>query len=181
MKDRLLTARLARVAAFVAFVAAWPAVAGPLELKYVVIVSRHGVRSPTWDRERLNEYSSQPWPDWGVAPGELTPHGRDLIKILGSYYREWLTGAGLLQRRWMQGFRPNLYLGRRRSAHSRDGPGLCRVPSSGWESRFTHNRITFAIRYSRGLGLLLQSWHSAQCASVLDHNRKRSSPIMRPL
>jgi 4-phytase/acid phosphatase len=75
--------------------AAWPAGAASLQLKYVVIVSRHGVRSPTWDPARLNQYSAQPWPDWGVAPGELTPHGRDLIKILGHYYREWLTGEGL--------------------------------------------------------------------------------------
>jgi 4-phytase/acid phosphatase len=66
------------------------------ELKYVVIVSRHGVRSPTWDAARLNRYSARPWPDWGVAPGELTPHGRDLILILGRYYRDWLVGQGLL-------------------------------------------------------------------------------------
>jgi 4-phytase/acid phosphatase len=88
VKNRLLTA-LAVLAA------AWPAGAGPLQLKYVVIVSRHGVRSPTWDRERLNQYSAQPWPVWGVAPGELTPHGRDLIKILGNHYREWLTAERL--------------------------------------------------------------------------------------
>jgi len=30
-----------------------------------------------------------------VAPGELTPHGRDLVKIMGAYYREWLTGEKL--------------------------------------------------------------------------------------
>ena len=72
--------------------------AGQAELKYVVIVSRHGVRSPTWDTVRLNQYSAQPWPDWGVAPGELTPHGRDLVKIMGAYYREWLTGARLYSR-----------------------------------------------------------------------------------
>jgi 4-phytase/acid phosphatase len=72
--------------------------AGPAELKYVVIVSRHGVRSPTWDAVRLNQYSALPWPDWGVAPGELTPHGRDLVKIMGAYYREWLTGERLYSR-----------------------------------------------------------------------------------
>ncbi|HML16935.1 MAG TPA: histidine-type phosphatase [Bryobacteraceae bacterium] len=64
------------------------AVAAAPELKYVVILSRHGVRSPTWDAARLNQYSAQPWPDWGVPPGDLTPHGRELVKILGSYYRE---------------------------------------------------------------------------------------------
>jgi 4-phytase/acid phosphatase len=65
-------------------------------LQYVVIVSRHGVRSPTWDAARLNQYSAEPWPDWGVPPGNLTPHGRDLIKLMGSYYREWLSGEKLL-------------------------------------------------------------------------------------
>src|SRR5215468_7371220 len=60
------------------------------KLKYVLIVTRHGVRSPTWTPERLNQYSSAPWPSWGVAPGYLTPQGRELMKIMGSYYREVL-------------------------------------------------------------------------------------------
>jgi 4-phytase/acid phosphatase len=66
------------------------------DLKYVVIVSRHGVRSPTWDAARLNRYSAQPWPDWGVAPGELTPRGRANVKLMGGYYREWLLRESLL-------------------------------------------------------------------------------------
>jgi len=73
----------------------WPLAAAP-RLKYVVIVSRHGVRSPTWDAARLNEYSAEPWPEWGVAPGELTPHGRELMKLMGAYYGEWLTKERLL-------------------------------------------------------------------------------------
>lgn len=79
----------------------WPSAAAP-QLKSVVILSRHGVRSPTWDLKRLNEYSAQPWPDFGVPPGELTPHGRELIKILGSYYRQWLGGERLLSRNGCQ-------------------------------------------------------------------------------
>jgi 4-phytase/acid phosphatase len=78
-----------------AVIAVWPLAAAP-RLKYVVIVSRHGVRSPTWDAARLNEYSAQPWPEWGVAPGELTPHGRELMKLMGAYYGEWLTKERLL-------------------------------------------------------------------------------------
>jgi 4-phytase/acid phosphatase len=59
------------------------------ELRFAVVVSRHGVRSPTWTPERLNQYSAAPWPDWGVAPGILTPHGRELMKIMGEFYREY--------------------------------------------------------------------------------------------
>jgi len=73
-----------------------PTFAAP-KLEYVVIFSRHGVRSPTWDAKRLAEYSAEPWPEWGVSPGYLTPHGRELITKLGSYYREWLQHDGLLK------------------------------------------------------------------------------------
>jgi 4-phytase/acid phosphatase len=66
------------------------------KLKYVVIVTRHGVRSPTWDEARLNQYSAESWPEWSVAPGNLTPHGRALMKLMGDYYRDWLTGDRLL-------------------------------------------------------------------------------------
>jgi 4-phytase/acid phosphatase len=65
------------------------------ELKYALILSRHGVRSPTWDAARLNEYSAQAWPDWGVGPGELTPRGRAGVKLLGAYYHAWLSKSGL--------------------------------------------------------------------------------------
>jgi 4-phytase/acid phosphatase len=86
-----------RLAAIVvgALIAARPLAAAE-RLTYMVIVSRHGVRSPTWDNARLNAYSAEPWPEWDVPPGNLTPHGRQLIGIMGTYYRQWLTGVGLL-------------------------------------------------------------------------------------
>jgi len=59
------------------------------QLRYAVIVSRHGVRSPTWTETRLNEYSASPWPDFGVAPGLLTAHGRDLMRLMGAFYRDY--------------------------------------------------------------------------------------------
>jgi 4-phytase / acid phosphatase len=83
-----------------ALLAAWPASSadGPKpKLKYALILSRHGVRSPTWDAARLNEYSTQAWPDWGVARGELTPHGRAGVKLMGAYYSAWLSNAGLFR------------------------------------------------------------------------------------
>jgi len=62
------------------------------QLQFAVVLTRHGVRSPTWEPERLNGYSSAAWPDWGVAPGELTPHGRELMRMMGGFYRDYFSG-----------------------------------------------------------------------------------------
>ena len=67
----------------------------PARLKFVVIISRHGVRSPTGSPEQLNQYSAQPWPTWDVPPGYLTPHGARLMTIFGAYYRSYLAQQGL--------------------------------------------------------------------------------------
>jgi 4-phytase / acid phosphatase len=66
------------------------------KLEYVVILSRHGVRSPTAAATELRQYSREPWPEWGVPPGELTAHGRKLMGTLGGWYRAWLAQDGLL-------------------------------------------------------------------------------------
>jgi 4-phytase/acid phosphatase len=94
--------------ALCALIAPWPLAAAP-RLAYVAIVTRHGVRSPTWDNARLNRYSAEPWPDWDVPPGNLTPHGRALIRLMGSYYRDWLTGEHLIRREGCQDA-PHIYI-----------------------------------------------------------------------
>jgi 4-phytase/acid phosphatase len=66
------------------------------ELTFVVIVSRHGVRSPTGKLDQLNQYSREPWPAWSVPPGYLTEHGAQLMKFFGAYDRELLASQGLL-------------------------------------------------------------------------------------
>ena len=77
--------------------AATPNTAAPFpKLRFAVILTRHGVRSPTWTLSELNAYSGGPWPDWGVAPGNLTPRGSKLMTLFGSYYRAYLAAAGLL-------------------------------------------------------------------------------------
>jgi 4-phytase/acid phosphatase len=52
-------------------------------LERVVLVSRHGVRPPTRSNEELAHYSDKPWPNWTVAPGELTPHGATALERMG--------------------------------------------------------------------------------------------------
>jgi 4-phytase/acid phosphatase len=72
--------------------------AGAPRLKFVVILTRHGVRAPTWETSRLNRYSAQAWPDWGVPPADLTPRGRRLMTLMGGYYSDWLAREQLIDR-----------------------------------------------------------------------------------
>ena len=66
------------------------------ELRFVVYLSRHGVRSPTGKPSQYNAYSAAPWPDWDVPPGYLTPHGYQLMKLFGVYDRIQLASEGLI-------------------------------------------------------------------------------------
>lgn len=50
------------------------------ELLNVVVVSRHGVRSPTQSAEKLQGWSDKKWPAWPVAAGLLTQRGFYLVK-----------------------------------------------------------------------------------------------------
>lgn len=65
------------------------------ELRYVVYLSRHGVRSPTGKPEAYKQYSNAAWPEWPVQPGYLTPHGYRLMELFGAYDRAQLAGERL--------------------------------------------------------------------------------------
>lgn len=66
---------------------AWSATEGTSRLMMVVVMSRHGVRSPTHPKE-LQPYAAQPWPAWSqTKPGYLTARGAVLMKQYGAWYR----------------------------------------------------------------------------------------------
>jgi 4-phytase / acid phosphatase len=72
--------------------------ASTLHLVRVVVVTRHGLRPPTQSNADLAKYSDKAWPDWPVAPGELTPHGGETVRLMGVTLREAYRAARLLPR-----------------------------------------------------------------------------------
>jgi 4-phytase/acid phosphatase len=67
------------------------------QLRYVIVLSRHGVRSPTGKAPQYDRYSTGEWPKWPVEPGYLTPHGFKLMQIFGSFDRAQFASQGLLK------------------------------------------------------------------------------------
>lgn len=91
----ILGALLAGLAA-----AASPAqAAADLRLEKVVLLARHGIRSPTKSAEELSKYAAETWPSWPVSPGELTTHGARIAARMGAYLRHRYAGLGLLPAR----------------------------------------------------------------------------------
>ncbi|HTV53464.1 MAG TPA: histidine-type phosphatase [Terriglobia bacterium] len=62
------------------------------ELRFTLILSRHGVRAPM---ASAIGYAAQPWPTWEVPPGQLTPHGAKALQQMGMYLRSDLAKRGL--------------------------------------------------------------------------------------
>ncbi len=59
--------------------------AGELQLERVVMLMRHGVRPPTKAKVTPDGVADQPWPEWPVDFGELTPHGYAAVERLGAW------------------------------------------------------------------------------------------------
>jgi 4-phytase / acid phosphatase len=67
------------------------------QLIFALVLTRHGVRSPTGSPDKLKRYSASEWPQWEVQPGYLTPRGSQLMTLFGRYYRDYFAENGLLQ------------------------------------------------------------------------------------
>jgi 4-phytase / acid phosphatase len=69
----------------------------PGTLVKVVMLSRHGVRSPIPSQSELDSWTASQWPIWHCgertvcAPGQLTPRGAMLAEQMGAYYRTYLS------------------------------------------------------------------------------------------
>lgn len=73
-----------------------PAAAPESDLVFTLIFTRHGIRSPLLKNEEMAQFATDPWPQWEVPAGVLTPHGRQVMELMGEYYRAYYTAQGLL-------------------------------------------------------------------------------------
>lgn len=102
MTDNGLVKRMAGAFAATALlgqIASVPAMAETrqaLRLERVVMLMRHGVRSPTDSQPISSIYGDRAWPRWPVTPGQLTPRGAMGAALLGRLDRAYLAKRGLI-------------------------------------------------------------------------------------
>lgn len=65
-------------------------------LELVIILGRHGIRSPLYSPAQLAPHAAQAWAAWSVAPGILTEKGGRQMTKMGVYLRQHYIQAGLL-------------------------------------------------------------------------------------
>jgi 4-phytase/acid phosphatase len=57
------------------------------ELRFTLVLSRHGIRPALTAASALDLHSSDPWPEWEVPLGYLTPQGAMAMRQMGAYMR----------------------------------------------------------------------------------------------
>ena len=65
-------------------------------LERVVLIARHGIRSPTRPITDLDARTHRTWPAWPVPPGEISAHGRDNLQLMGAALGQHYRQEGLL-------------------------------------------------------------------------------------
>lgn len=69
-------------------------------LDKVVVLSRHGIRSPTADDSFLEEITPHTWFSWTSSPGDLSLRGARQETFMGQYFRLWLEDENLIPENW---------------------------------------------------------------------------------
>jgi 4-phytase / acid phosphatase len=97
--NRLFATFLLVAAVLIAPLLVTPALSQTSQLRMVVVLTRHGVRSPL-SHATTSPDQKQPWhslDQWHVTcPGDLTPRGTELVQQMGSFYHEYYADKGLL-------------------------------------------------------------------------------------
>lgn len=75
------------------------AVATGDDVRLEIVLMRHGVRSPTKPAATYADYANATWPEWPVAPGMLTAHGREGMRGIGNLLRNLFVADGILDKR----------------------------------------------------------------------------------
>ncbi|GBR69120.1 Ca2+-dependent phosphoinositide-specific phospholipase C [Gluconobacter kanchanaburiensis] len=73
-----------------------PPAQGDFHLTRMIMVMRHGIRSPLVGQVPPGVGIPGGWPAWKGAPGDLTAHGAVGMMALGTFDRTWMTDAGLI-------------------------------------------------------------------------------------
>ncbi|OAN66742.1 glucose-1-phosphatase [Sphingomonas sp. TDK1] len=72
-----------------------PEPAPPVER--LVMLMRHGVRSPLDGEVPHATRTGQPWPRWAAPAEQVTPHGAAALRALAKADRRWFAAAGLVR------------------------------------------------------------------------------------
>lgn len=67
------------------------------QMERAILLMRHGVRSPVSHEMQMYGNVATPWPAWPVPEGFLTPHGAELVRLMGRYYRVLYGGRALVE------------------------------------------------------------------------------------
>lgn len=73
-----------------------PAPADDWSVERVVMLMRHGVRSPNAQPPLPATVAPEPWPGWPVLPGELTEHGAAAIRLVAAADARRFAAEGVL-------------------------------------------------------------------------------------
>lgn len=68
------------------------------QLKEVVVLSRHNIRSPlSTNGSALSKMTTHQWTNWSSAASELTLKGGVLETEMGQFFRKWTVSEGLFK------------------------------------------------------------------------------------
>ena len=68
----------------------------PPRVERIVLLMRHGVRTPLHGEVPDGTRTGAPWPVWQAPDEQITPHGAAALRALGRADRRWFAHAGLM-------------------------------------------------------------------------------------